>query len=55
VAAHESGHESGHAILAALCEHADPVARVTILPAGVALGATQQLPEAERHLYSEDT
>ncbi|MFG2844508.1 ATP-dependent zinc metalloprotease FtsH [Kitasatospora sp. NPDC048296] len=46
-------HESGHALMAALCEHADPVAKVTILPAGVALGATQQLPEAERHLYSE--
>ncbi|MFD8496054.1 ATP-dependent zinc metalloprotease FtsH [Amycolatopsis sp. NPDC059657] len=46
-------HESGHALLAALCEHADPVAKVTILPAGMALGATEQLPEAERHLYSE--
>lgn len=39
-------HESGHALLAALCEHADPVAKVTILPAGMALGATEQLPEA---------
>ncbi|MEU9046299.1 MULTISPECIES: hypothetical protein [unclassified Kitasatospora] len=39
--------------MAALCEHADPVAKVTILPAGVTLGATEQLPEAERHLYSE--
>ncbi|MFJ2863163.1 ATP-dependent zinc metalloprotease FtsH [Kitasatospora sp. NPDC087314] len=46
-------HESGHALAAALCEHADPVAKVTILPAGVSLGATEQLPEAERHLYSE--
>ncbi|MFJ2581403.1 ATP-dependent zinc metalloprotease FtsH [Kitasatospora aureofaciens] len=46
-------HESGHALMAALCEHADPVAKVTILPAGVSLGATEQLPEAERHLYSE--
>lgn len=46
-------HESGHALVAALCEHADPVAKVTILPSGVTLGVTEQLPEAERHLYSE--
>jgi cell division protease FtsH len=46
-------HESGHALVAALCEHADPVAKVTILPAGMALGVTEQLPEAERHLYSQ--
>ncbi|MEV7182246.1 ATP-dependent zinc metalloprotease FtsH [Kitasatospora sp. NPDC093679] len=46
-------HESGHALMAALCEHADPVAKVTILPAGMTLGSTEQLPEAERHLYSE--
>jgi cell division protease FtsH len=46
-------HESGHALVAALCEHADPVARMTILPTGLSLGATEQLPEAERHLYSE--
>src|SRR6201996_5288628 len=47
-------HESGHAIVAALSEHADPVAKVTILPAGQALGVTEQLPLVERHLYSED-
>ncbi|MEU3166389.1 ATP-dependent zinc metalloprotease FtsH [Streptosporangium sp. NPDC006930] len=46
-------HESGHALLATLCEQADPVAKVTILPAGLTLGVTEQLPEAERHLYSE--
>lgn len=46
-------HESGHALVAALCEHTDPVAKVTILPAGPSLGATEQLPEAERHLYTE--
>ncbi|MFI1165472.1 ATP-dependent zinc metalloprotease FtsH [Streptomyces sp. NPDC020801] len=47
-------HESGHALTAALCEHADPVAKVTILPSGPTLGATEQLPEAERHLYREN-
>jgi cell division protease FtsH len=47
-------HEAGHALVAALSEHADPVAKVTILPAGQALGVTQQLPLIERHLYGED-
>jgi cell division protease FtsH len=46
-------HESGHAIVALLSEHADPVAKVTILPAGRALGVTEQLPVDERHLYAE--
>jgi len=47
-------HEAGHAIVAAVSDHADPVAKVTILPAGQALGVTQQLPLFERHLYGED-
>ena len=46
-------HESGHALVAFLSEHADPVAKITILPAGRALGVTEQLPVDERHLYSE--
>src|ERR1700729_593694 len=46
-------HEAGHALVAALLEHADPVAKVTILSRGAALGMTQQLPEFERHLYPE--
>ena len=46
-------HESGHALVAVLSEHGDPVAKVTILPAGQALGVTEQLPIDERHLYSE--
>jgi cell division protease FtsH len=46
-------HEAGHALVAVLSEHADPVAKVTILPAGRALGVTEQLPVDERHLYGE--
>ena len=40
--------------MAAYADHADPVAKVTILPAGQALGVTEQLPVVERHLYGED-
>jgi cell division protease FtsH len=47
-------HEAGHALVAALSAKADPVAKVTILPAGQALGVTEQLPLVERHLYGED-
>ena len=47
-------HESGHALVAALSEHADPVAKVTILPAGQTLGVTEQLPLVERHMYGKD-
>ncbi|HEY1623653.1 MAG TPA: ATP-dependent zinc metalloprotease FtsH [Streptosporangiaceae bacterium] len=46
-------HEAGHALVAMLSAHADPVAKVTILSRGAALGVTQQLPEFERHLYPE--
>jgi len=47
-------HESGHALVAAYSDNADPIAKVTILPAGQALGVTEQLPLVERHLYGED-
>jgi cell division protease FtsH len=47
-------HEGGHAVCAAVLPHADPVHKVTIIPSGMALGVTQQLPEAERHLYRQD-
>jgi cell division protease FtsH len=46
-------HESGHALVAMLSKHADPVEKVTILPRGTALGVTEQLPESERHLYPQ--
>jgi cell division protease FtsH len=49
-----SVHEAGHALIAALSQHGDPVAKVTILPAGQALGVTEQLPVDDRRLYSED-
>ena len=44
-------HEGGHAVLAYVLAHADPVHKVTILPTGMALGVTQQLPMEERHIY----
>jgi cell division protease FtsH len=47
-------HEAGHALVAAYADKADPIAKVTILPAGQALGVTEQLPLVERHLYGED-
>jgi cell division protease FtsH len=47
-------HEAGHAVCAATLEHADPVHKVTILPTGMALGVTQQLPIEERHIHRQD-
>jgi cell division protease FtsH len=47
-------HEGGHAVLAQLLPNADPVHKVTILPTGMALGVTQQLPLEERHIYPRE-
>jgi cell division protease FtsH len=47
-------HEGGHAVLAYVLPSADPVHKVTILPTGMALGVTQQLPMEERHIYPQE-
>lgn len=47
-------HESGHALTAMLQPGADPVHKVTIIPRGMALGVTQQLPLDDRYTYSRD-
>ena len=47
-------HEAGHALLAALLPHADPIHKVTIIPRGMALGITQQLPVDDKHSYSRE-
>ena len=47
-------HESGHALLGLLVPGSDPVHRVTIVPRGMALGATYQLPIDDRTSYAED-
>jgi cell division protease FtsH len=47
-------HEAGHALCAAVLPTADPLHKVTIIPSGMALGVTMQLPEEERHIYRQD-
>jgi cell division protease FtsH len=47
-------HEAGHALLTVVLPHADPIHKVTIIPRGMALGLTQQLPVDEKHNYSRD-
>ncbi len=44
-------HESGHTLIAKLLPDSDPVYKVTIIPRGMALGLTQQIPESDRHSY----
>ncbi len=47
-------HEAGHALVATMMPHADPLHKVTIIPRGMALGVTQQLPIDDRHNYTSD-
>ncbi len=47
-------HEGGHALCAAILPNADPLHKVTIIPSGMALGVTMQLPLEDRHLYRRD-
>jgi cell division protease FtsH len=47
-------HEAGHALIAKLIPHTDPVHKVTIIPRGRALGLTQQLPEKDKYTQSKD-
>jgi cell division protease FtsH len=46
-------HEAGHAVVGELLEHADPVHKVTILPRGMSLGSTWQLPDSDKYLISK--
>jgi cell division protease FtsH len=47
-------HEAGHALLTVVLPNADPIHKVTIIPRGMALGVTQQLPLDDRHNYSRE-
>ncbi|MBK9163562.1 MAG: ATP-dependent zinc metalloprotease FtsH [Acidobacteria bacterium] len=47
-------HEAGHTLVGLKVPSADPVHKVTIIPRGMALGVTQQLPEADRHSYTRE-
>ncbi len=47
-------HEAGHALVAAMTPGTDPVHKVTIIPRGMALGLTMQLPEADKHTYTKE-
>lgn len=47
-------HEAGHALLAVVLPHADPIHKVTIIPRGMALGVTMQLPEGDKFNYTRD-
>ncbi|MER3414362.1 MAG: cell division protein FtsH [Armatimonadota bacterium] len=46
-------HEAGHAVIGELLEHTDPVHKVTILPRGMSLGSTWQLPVQDKYLVTK--
>jgi cell division protease FtsH len=46
-------HESGHALLAVLLPHTDPIHKVTIIPRSRSMGVTQQLPERDKYIYDK--
>ncbi len=47
-------HEAGHALVAKLTPGTDPIHKVSIIPRGMALGVTQQLPIDDRYTYSKE-
>ncbi len=47
-------HEAGHALVAYYLPDPDPVHKISIIPRGMALGVTQQLPLDDRHIYTEE-
>ena len=47
-------HEAGHALVASIVPYADPLHKVTIIPRGLALGVTMQLPEDDKHTYTKE-
>jgi ATP-dependent metalloprotease FtsH len=47
-------HEAGHAVLSYVLPHADPLLKVSIIPTGMALGVTQQLPLEDKHIYRRE-
>lgn len=47
-------HEAGHALVAAMLPNTDPLHKVTIIPRGMALGVTMQLPVDDKHTYTKD-
>jgi cell division protease FtsH len=47
-------HEAGHALVAMMVPGSDPLHKVTIIPRGMSLGLTQQLPEQDKHNYTKE-